>query len=84
MWQPISTAPQDGTRVILYDKQRDLAVSGRWHTEPEINNPIMGYEPGWAWWVSDEDIIMWDSGPEDAPDLWMPFPTVDTSATDPR
>lgn len=71
-WQPIETAPKDGTRLLLWDPGREVAVSGYWHDEPEVSTPTV-WEPGWAWWVSDSDVLMWDSGPHDAPSHWMPF-----------
>jgi hypothetical protein len=71
-WQPIETAPRDGTRLFLWDSHLDLAISGMWHVEPTIDNPVQGYEPGWAWWVSDRDYVMWDDGT--SPTHWMPLP----------
>lgn len=29
-WQPIETAPRDGTRILLWDAERAEAVFGRW------------------------------------------------------
>ncbi len=68
-WRTIESAPQDGTRLLLWDAKKDIAVSGRWHHEPGIDTPN-AYEPAWSWWVSDEDIIMWDGGPDDIPTHW--------------
>lgn len=73
-WQPIETAPKDGTRVLLWDGAREVAVSGCWHHEPTIDTPS-GYEPGWAWWTADHDVIVWDDGPDDGPIMWKPFTT---------
>lgn len=72
MWRPIETAPKDGTRILLYDAQKDIVISGCWYDEPIIDTPN-AYEPGWAWWTADEDVIMWDSGPDDAPHYWAPL-----------
>lgn len=71
-WQPIDTAPKDGTRILFWDAERGVAVSGCWHSDPGRDDPS-AYEPAWAWWVADDDLIMWDSGPYDMPDLWMPL-----------
>lgn len=71
LWQPIGTAPKDGTWILLYDPEKNVAVGGCWHTEEEINNSN-AYEPGWSWWTSDEDYVMWDDGNE--PTHWMPLP----------
>lgn len=67
-WQPIDTAPKDGTRILLYDQTRDVVVSGCWHCEPEFNTHD-GYEPAWSWWVSDDEVILWDC--DSAPSHWM-------------
>ena len=72
-WQPIDTAPKNGTRIILWDANKGVAISGGWHIDGGRDDPN-GYEPPWSWWVSDEDLIMWDSGPDDAPTHWMPLP----------
>lgn len=72
MWNPIETAPKDGTRLLLWHKD-GYVVSGRWHSDPGIDNPN-AYEPQWAWWVSDNEIVMWDGGPDDHPSHWMPMP----------
>lgn len=66
-WETMDTAPQDGTRILLWDKRRDVVVSGCWHVEPEVNDP-RSYEPGWAWWCADDDLIVWDD--DTGPDLW--------------
>ena len=50
-WQPIGTAPRDGTRILLWNAERAEAVFGRWlddgtddcaqmtHWAPEIAGP---------------------------------------------
>jgi hypothetical protein len=74
-WRPIESAPRDGTAILLWDASKNVVVSGCWHNEPEHDSPINGYEPGWAWWVSDEDTVMWDGGPDDIPTHWLPLPS---------
>ncbi len=76
-WHPIDTAPRDGTRVLLWDDKRDIAVSGVWWYEPTMNTPN-GYEPGWEGWSCDEDLIIWDD-PDDQPTHWMPLQRPRTS-----
>lgn len=71
-WRPIETAPRDGTRLLLWDSKREVAVSGCWHHEAGRDDPG-GHEPSWSWWVSDNDTIMWDDGPDDKPTFWTPF-----------
>lgn len=68
--RPIETAPRDGTVVLLWHARDGAYVSGYWHTEPTIDNPLRGYEPGWSWWVAVNDIVMWDDGTE--PTHWLP------------
>jgi hypothetical protein len=70
-WQPIETAPKDGTWILLYCSQQKVAISGMWHVEPDLFTPDV-HEPGWSDWVSDNDYIMWDSGY--SPTHWMPLP----------
>jgi hypothetical protein len=70
-WQPIETAPKDGSRILLWDDNLKIAVSGNWHVEPTMDNPSDGYTPVWAWWVSDWDILdMWE---DSTPTHWMPL-----------
>jgi len=72
-WQPIATAPKDGRRILLWDARKNVVVSGSWHSDSGRDDPG-GYEPPWSWWVADEDVIMWDSGPDDHPTHWMSLP----------
>lgn len=69
-WKPIATAPKDGTPILLLHKH-GYAVSGRWHHDPGIDTPF-AKEPAWSWWVSDDDIVMWDDGTE--PVGWSSLP----------
>lgn len=66
MWQPISTAPKDGTRILLWSNDAidgENAFFGRWRPDSRM----MG---GGAWWEREE--AAW---PIDAdPDHWMPTP----------
>lgn len=70
-WQPIDTAPKDGTGVLLWDAKRNVVVSGCWHVQPTSDTPN-GYDPGWAWWAADDDVIVWDD--DTGPSHWMPLP----------
>lgn len=78
-WQGIETAPKDGT-ILLWDAARNVAVSGRWHVEPTLDTPS-AYEPGWAFWTTDDDLIVWDGGEWDKPTHWMPLPAAPTGDT---
>ena len=72
-WKPIETAPKDGTWLLFFDENKDVVIGGHWHVDGGRDDPG-GFEPPWAWWVSDNDWVMWDSGPDDAPTHWMQIP----------
>ena len=60
-WQPIETAPRDGTRVLLFDPQR-------------IPNEMIGRWRGTAWWgdlTPSGKCRIWR---DDSGCLWMPLP----------
>jgi hypothetical protein len=44
-WQPIETAPKDGTWVLLYDKRSDLAEVAQWDSDKTYFDdcPIYGW-----------------------------------------
>lgn len=82
-WQPIETAPKDGTEIILVRGNR--VTCGTWFDEREIcaseyhaNGTYLGnYETGEVvpgQWMS------WDGGftDEAPPTHWMPMPTPPT------
>jgi hypothetical protein len=67
MWQPIETAPKDGTRVMLYRPGQD-PVFGRWNSDRFASKP----KPFW-----DHDLIrlhgMLDAR-KNPPTHWQPLP----------
>jgi len=69
-WQPIETAPKDGSWILLWDGYR--AISGYWHVEPTVDTPD-SYEPGWSDWTTDQEDVIWDA-PYCGPSHWMPLP----------
>jgi hypothetical protein len=76
-WQPIETAPKDGTVVYLCRGKR--VTAGNWESvistsaEYHSNGTYLGqYEDGDSW----EGWISWDGGftEEEPPTHWMPIP----------
>jgi len=65
LWQPIATAPKDGTWGLLYFPRFDVTIGGMWleYIEGEPENPT------WSWcgWSVDEIIDDRD------PTHWMPL-----------
>jgi hypothetical protein len=59
MWQPIETAPKDGTRILLLTGRTEVAV-GRWLDNSHTRMP-------WAGWTT-------DLGPSSRATHWMPLP----------
>ena len=78
-WQPIETAPRDGTWILLWDDHLGLAVSGCWYDYPGINTPD-DYEAPWSFWTADNDLISFWVGGDDyySPTHWMPLPPAPT------
>ena len=69
-WQPIETAPKDGTRVLLIGKNG----ANRWM------RPFVGYwTPRYAWSldVYDFESVLTNYHP---PTHWMPLPPTPTAA----
>lgn len=68
-WQPISTAPKDGTALLLFSRTHGIVegcfeqVDGGGH--PENGPPIY-------WWTS--PWVEFIDGSYDAPTHWMPLP----------
>lgn len=70
-WQPIATAPRDGTRILLSDGRE--VTGGRWMQGAEFAD---GREVDVEFWSSDSGNHMdWVGGPViDNPTLWRPLP----------
>lgn len=72
-WQPIETAPKDGTEVLVgrYVNGEWRLCQAGWHHFPGCDNPIQGYEPDVWWWNCDAD---WGGITDDeGPTHWMPL-----------
>ena len=70
-WQPIETAPRDGTPILLYFPHRDLVIRGsyEWQGEGDWEMDI----PDWMDWTTDDDVVIQED-PSYAPTQWMPLP----------
>ena len=79
-WQPISTAPKDGSAILLYFPHKDIVIRGSWGPQGEAD-----WEAGrddWDDWNTDNEVILQED-PAYAPTHWMPLPaspTTDRSA----
>lgn len=70
-WQPIETAPKDGTYVILYVRNGGVGRPsvGRWVDIVHTNYGAVTYER--REWVLDGGLYMLENPPVTH---WMPFP----------
>lgn len=89
-WQPIETAPKDGTEILLWsgveDRSKDGPTIGHWATDEECAVYVGDcggecrcpeYDHNDPWWLS------WDGGftAEHPPTHWMPLPPPPTLST---
>lgn len=77
-WQPIETAPKDGTRILLYYPARTLfssatTVFGRWEAEVHAKKPR-------PYWSSDISFIGITAHRESPPTHWMHKPAAPETA----
>ena len=62
-WQPIETAPKDGTEVFLWTEEKPNIVVAYWDT----------YE-GSGWWRFSESVLSDIAGEVENATHWMPLP----------
>jgi hypothetical protein len=67
-WQPIKTAPKDGTEIILLTRKG--ICRGKWDVVDFGEYPL---DPVYKWWVNSDDVF-WFEEPYDEPTHWMPLP----------
>jgi hypothetical protein len=67
-WQPIETAPKDGTCFIAFTPKgvcRCMWAAVDWGDHP--------LDPTVYWWADPDGNLLFEDGPHDAPTHWMPF-----------
>jgi hypothetical protein len=67
-WQPIETAPKDGTRVLIVTERGTIVIAG-WADEASFS----GCQAGPGWQVFDVEDC-WYSWAEKSPTHWMTLP----------
>lgn len=76
-WQPIETAPKDGTKILAHDlgatNDSDVYITA-WVDDVYT---VQGGKGGLAGWFSGNYDDHWDDRPNfDKPVYWMPIPPV--------
>jgi hypothetical protein len=67
-WQPIETAPKDGTAIVAYCPRLGVCAPTSWNDDKYSKNP----KPYWRHWV--EHIFRVRCVREDQSTHWMPLP----------
>jgi len=65
-WQPIETAPRDGSSVIVFGPAMNKPTLGHWDAERYSRNP----KPHWEW--APYFGVRWNR--DNQPTHWMPLP----------
>lgn len=68
MWQPIQTAPKDGTEVIVADPENGMVTSAYWYARNDRVAPDDG------WWDNLPDRGAYTAHICFEPTCWMPLP----------
>jgi hypothetical protein len=63
-WRPISTAPRDGTRVLLWCPATQWRGVAAWDV-----NPYEGHQMAWTTDETESVLLTYD-----APTMWQPLP----------
>ena len=77
MWQPIETAPKDGTRIMVYCPRLGVNCSANWNDDKYARKP----RPYWTHMGE----YLWGKTMvrEDQPTHWMPMPEAPAEAGTP-
>lgn len=79
-WQPIETAPKDGTKVLIVDESGNMDVAiyiEEWRERQEF---VRSAKDGNVYRTVREDLGWWDSDYCIGPTHWMPLPEPPTPA----
>ena len=68
-WQPIETAPKDGTRILVYQRGRQRWVCAVWDDNRYSRKPSPYWRP------DDERSYGILASRNDQPTTWMPLPS---------
>lgn len=74
-WQPIETAPKDGTRILLVDERGGVFI-GHWSDEATFGR--FETKPGWQIFDCEDDFYSWRR----VPTHWRPLPAPPVAADD--
>lgn len=67
-WQPIETAPKDGTAILAYTNSEVLSLYWSDSIWAAVNNPVQKQGGGWVQEVNRSDTYVY------CPTHWMPLP----------
>lgn len=70
MWQPISTAPRDGTSILVWTHHDEVEVSSWYQTKGDTYEPIPGTEA----YSLVKDKVFYEGWNSNTPTHWMPLP----------
>lgn len=69
-WQPIETAPTDGSKILIWDEGMEYPEAAFWQEHDEADAEEIG-EPGFWCYACD---VLSDVAQPDNPIGWMPLP----------
>lgn len=73
-WQPIETAPKDGTKVLIVNDEGAIDVAGYIEQWNERDEWVRKAKDGDVYRTVREDRGYWGTGTAYCPTHWMPLP----------